>query len=131
MLQKSYYHVWIRHEILHWMNHKNKNLKKNRSNACVRCETSSQSKINLLYKNHVRFSIMLKTQRMSNLLHLDLMHLDLQYIHISDSWGWYRSYSCHCRSWSNQWWSYLWKSFGFYHSSRIKWCYCWSRNSLW
>ena len=28
MLQKSYYHAWNPHEILHWMSHKNKNLKK-------------------------------------------------------------------------------------------------------
>ena len=29
MLQKSYYHAWNPHEILHWMSYKNKNLKKN------------------------------------------------------------------------------------------------------
>ena len=28
MLQKSYYHAWNSHEILHWMSHKNKKLKK-------------------------------------------------------------------------------------------------------
>ena len=34
MLQRSYYHAWNPHEILHWMSHKKK-LKKNRSNACT------------------------------------------------------------------------------------------------